>query len=145
MKIKREEGPTRNQTWGILKYLSAEFFTENQRLIGVRRRMNVGSNDTCRRHLRSKIGVWHLALALVLVVELLYLMITATTPANMKDLQITTNLLEGEKNHNKGGGGVELCVSKNFASLSFKNCSQVQSLKRFRVWLSSESCAADMK
>jgi len=46
-KINREEGPTRNQIWGILKYLSTEFFTENQRLIGVRRRMNVGSNDTC--------------------------------------------------------------------------------------------------
>jgi len=29
IKIKREEGPTRNQKWGILKYLSAEFFTEN--------------------------------------------------------------------------------------------------------------------
>jgi len=27
-KIKREEGPTRNQSWGILKYLSAEIFTE---------------------------------------------------------------------------------------------------------------------
>jgi len=25
IKIKREEGPTRNQIWGILKYLSAEF------------------------------------------------------------------------------------------------------------------------
>jgi len=25
MKIKREEGSTRNQIWGILKYLSAEF------------------------------------------------------------------------------------------------------------------------
>jgi len=24
----REEGPTRNQTWGILKYLSVEIFTE---------------------------------------------------------------------------------------------------------------------
>jgi len=28
MKIKREKGRTRNQTWGILKYLSAEFFFE---------------------------------------------------------------------------------------------------------------------
>jgi len=27
----REEGPTRNQKWGILKYLSAEIFSENQR------------------------------------------------------------------------------------------------------------------
>jgi len=26
----RDEGPTRNQKWGILKYLSAEIFTENQ-------------------------------------------------------------------------------------------------------------------
>jgi len=26
----REEGPTRNQKWGILKYLYAEIFTENQ-------------------------------------------------------------------------------------------------------------------
>ena len=25
-KIKREEGPTRNQKWGILKYLSAKIF-----------------------------------------------------------------------------------------------------------------------
>jgi len=31
IKIKREEGPTRNQIWGILKYLSAEFFTKNVR------------------------------------------------------------------------------------------------------------------
>jgi len=33
-----------------------------------------------------------LALALVLVVELLYLMTTAATPTKMKGLQITTNL-----------------------------------------------------
>jgi len=46
MKTQREEGPTRNQTWGILKYLSAEFFAENQGSIRIRRRMNVGSNDT---------------------------------------------------------------------------------------------------
>jgi len=57
-KIKREEGPTRNPIWGILKYLSAEFSTENQRLIEPRRRMNIGSNDTCQWPLRSKIGVW---------------------------------------------------------------------------------------
>jgi len=29
--MKREEGPTWNQTWGILKYLSAEFFTEKSK------------------------------------------------------------------------------------------------------------------
>jgi len=37
---------------------------------------------------------------------------------------------EGEKNHKKGGLN---CVFKNFSSLSFKNCSQVQSLSEFRV------------
>jgi len=47
-KIEREEGPTRNQILGILKYLSAEIFTEMQRLIGVGRHVNVGSNDTCQ-------------------------------------------------------------------------------------------------
>jgi len=61
-KIKREEGPTRNQSWGILKYLSAEIFTETQRLIRVRWRMNVEANDTCQRHHRSKIGVWQMPL-----------------------------------------------------------------------------------
>ena len=45
--MKREEGSTRNKKWGILKYLSAEIFTENQRSVRVRRRINVGSNDTC--------------------------------------------------------------------------------------------------
>jgi len=29
IKIKREEGPTRNPIWGILKYLSAEISAEN--------------------------------------------------------------------------------------------------------------------
>jgi len=31
-KKKREESPTRNQTWGILKYLFAEFFTETSKI-----------------------------------------------------------------------------------------------------------------
>jgi len=31
VKIKREEGPTRNKKWGILKYLSAEIFTEKSK------------------------------------------------------------------------------------------------------------------
>jgi len=59
-KIKREEGPTRNPIWGILKYLSAEFFTETSEIDQVKLRMNVGSNDTCQWYLRSKIGVWHI-------------------------------------------------------------------------------------
>jgi len=54
----REEGPTRNQKWGILKYLSAEIFTETSEIDQVKLRMNVGSNDTCQWYLRSKIGVW---------------------------------------------------------------------------------------
>jgi len=32
IKKKREESPTRNQTWGILKYLSVEFFTETSKI-----------------------------------------------------------------------------------------------------------------
>jgi len=39
-------------------YLS-KFLLKCQGSIRVRRRMNVGSNDTCPWHLRSKIGVWH--------------------------------------------------------------------------------------
>jgi len=35
-------------------------------------------------------------------------------------------------------GGVELCSQKLFFSFD-QNCSQVQSLKKFRVWVSSES------
>jgi len=46
-KIKREEGPTRDQKWGILKYLSAEIFTETSKIDQFKLRMNVGSNDTC--------------------------------------------------------------------------------------------------
>jgi len=61
-KIEREEGPTQNQIWGILKYLSAEIFIEMQRSIGVGRHVNVGSNDTCQWRLRSKIGVWQMPL-----------------------------------------------------------------------------------
>ena len=54
----REEGQTRNQKWGILKYLSAEIFTETSEIDQVKLRMNVGSNDMCLWYLRSKIGVW---------------------------------------------------------------------------------------
>ena len=32
-KIKRAEGPTRNQKWGILKYLSAEISSEKLEII----------------------------------------------------------------------------------------------------------------
>jgi len=39
-KIQREEGPTRNQIWGILKYLSAEFFTETSEIDQVKLCMN---------------------------------------------------------------------------------------------------------
>jgi len=46
-KIKREEGPTRNQIWGILKYLSAGIFTETSEIDQVKLRMNVGWNNTC--------------------------------------------------------------------------------------------------
>jgi len=46
----REEGPTRNKIWGILKYLPVEFFIENQRPVGLK--------DTCQCSLGSKIGVW---------------------------------------------------------------------------------------
>jgi len=45
----REEGPTRNQKWSILKYLSAGFFTEKPETIQDKR-TRVGG---C---LRSKIG-----------------------------------------------------------------------------------------
>ena len=61
MKIERR-GPDSEPKWGILKYLSAEFSTENRRLVRVERRMNVASNDTCQWHLRSKIGVWQMPL-----------------------------------------------------------------------------------
>ena len=56
MKTQREEGPTRNQTWGILKYLSAEFFAENQGSIRTRRRMNVGSTTRISDMLGQKLG-----------------------------------------------------------------------------------------
>ena len=63
-KIKKKErrGPDSEPKWGILKYLSAEIFTENPRSIRDRRRMNVGPNDTCQWHVRSKIGVWQMPL-----------------------------------------------------------------------------------
>jgi len=60
--IKERRGPDSEPKWGILKYLYAEIFIENQRPIRVRRRMDVGSNDTCQWCLRSKIGVWQMPL-----------------------------------------------------------------------------------
>jgi len=62
IKNKERRGPDSEPKWGILKYLSAEIFTENQRSIRVRRRINVTSNDTCQWRLRSKIGVWQMPL-----------------------------------------------------------------------------------
>ena len=51
--------PDSEQKWGILKYLSAEFFAEMlESDQGHVTRVNVGSNDTCQWYLRSKIGVW---------------------------------------------------------------------------------------
>ena len=61
IKIKERRGPDSEPKWGILKYLFVEIFTETSEIDQVQRRMNVESNDTCRRHLRSKIGVWHKA------------------------------------------------------------------------------------
>jgi len=61
-KIKREEGPTRNQIWGILKYLSAGISSKTLEIDQVKLRTNVGPNDTCQRHVRSKIGVWQMPL-----------------------------------------------------------------------------------
>jgi len=57
-KIQREEGPTRNQTWGILKYLSAGISSKMLEVDQVKMRTNVRSNDTRQWHVRSKIGVW---------------------------------------------------------------------------------------
>jgi len=55
-KIKREEGPTWNQTWGILKYLSAEFFTETSEIDQVKLCMNVGQTTCVSDILGQKLG-----------------------------------------------------------------------------------------
>jgi len=49
-------GPDSELEWGILKYLSAEIFTENQRLIGVRRRMNAGPTTRVSDIFGQKLG-----------------------------------------------------------------------------------------
>jgi len=67
MKIERRE-PDSEPKWGILKYLSAKFFTKNQRPVRAKRRTNAESNDTCQWHLRSKIGVWHRS-SLIIVMQ----------------------------------------------------------------------------
>jgi len=46
----KEEGPTRNQKWGILKYLCRNFVRKVKDYSG--------PTDTCQWWLRSKIGVW---------------------------------------------------------------------------------------
>ena len=54
MEIERR-GPDSEPKWGILKYLSAEFFHRKSEINQVKLRMNVESNGTCQWHLRSKI------------------------------------------------------------------------------------------
>ena len=54
-KIERR-GPDSEPKWGILKYLSVEFFTENQRSIRVRRRANVGQTTRVSDILGQKLG-----------------------------------------------------------------------------------------
>jgi len=54
---KREKRARLGTKMRYFKIPLCRIFTETSEIDQVKLRMNVGSNDTCQRHLRSKIGV----------------------------------------------------------------------------------------